>query len=70
VNLLEELDKATAPPAAASKVRVLSLGEITVLVARGEITPIERIPEAAVLPRESFPILRGKKGRYGFFGRS
>jgi hypothetical protein len=72
VNLLDQLDKATAPPAKASAVRRLSLEEIERLQGEGQITPPERIPQSHLCGRESVPVRWGR-GRYcyqGFRGRS
>lgn len=55
MNLDVELDRITAPPACASRLRKLSRDEIEGLQAAGKITPLSAIPVFHLMRRESFP---------------
>lgn len=61
MNLHLELDRLTAPSAAASPARCLSRAEIEALQAEGLITDVALIPASHALHREIFPEgFRGK----------
>jgi hypothetical protein len=65
MDLYRELSRITEPPPAASKVRSLTPDEIKQLMATGQITPVEQIPELHTRPRIHFPRDWGR-GTYGF----
>jgi len=67
MNWFEELDRLTAPPSVASKVRLFSRAEIELLEATGAITPVERIPVYRRTGRMVVPAAwdRGFYARYG-----
>jgi len=68
VNLIDELDKATAPPMKASGMRRLSPEEIERLQAAGQITHVSGIPEYHMCSREVAPIRWGRGRYYGYRG--
>jgi hypothetical protein len=55
MNTVIELDRLTAPPFKASRIRILSRTEIDELVASGRITPVGLIPAMHHQSRISVP---------------
>lgn len=55
MNLHAELDRLTQPPMVAGAVRGLSAEEIEAIVSVGEVTPLELVPQAHMLPKGSCP---------------
>lgn len=63
MNLVEQLDRVTAPPPKASRVRRLSREEIAQLSEHGMITPLDRIPQQHLCGKETVGLRWGRCGR-------